>query len=135
MNTAKQQAIQKAYGKYWELVENEVIEDGYAPYRLLKGHNTDLVFDFKQMHIVYGSSESYVRPKSLAGIETNNGWIRIESEADLPKEYGYYHLIWLDAQNKERNEIYKVDNHGVNCPRSVCITHYQPIIKPNAPIY
>ena len=28
------------------------------------------------------------RPKSLQGIENNNGWIKIESEKDLPKEKG-----------------------------------------------
>lgn len=28
------------------------------------------------------------RPKSLKGIENNNGWIKIESENDLPKEKG-----------------------------------------------
>src|SRR5690554_2905829 len=41
-----------------------------------------------------------IRPKSLQGIETNNGWIKIESEADLPKETGHF---WVC--NKINNQI------------------------------
>ena len=35
--------------------------------------------------------------KKASGIENNNGWIRIESEADLPKE-GMHHSILLDSE-------------------------------------
>ena len=35
--------------------------------------------------------------KKAYGIENNNGWIRIESEADLPKE-GFHHSILLDSE-------------------------------------
>jgi hypothetical protein len=30
------------------------------------------------------------RPKSLDGIENNNGWIKIESKDDLPKKGKYW---------------------------------------------
>lgn len=65
----------------------------------------------------------------------NNGWIKIESEADLPKEYGNYHVKYLNGQSIAwfndgffyTMKGYKFkDNH---------ITHYQPIEKPKPPIY
>lgn len=74
-------------------------------------------------------------PTSLRQILNNNGWVKIESEEDLPNTYGFYHFTWIDATGKERVEIYKVDNKGINCPPSACITHYQPIEKPKPPIF
>jgi len=32
-------------------------------------------------------------PTQLKGIETNNGWQKIESEADLPSEKGFYQCV------------------------------------------
>lgn len=74
------------------------------------------------------------RPKTLQGIESNNGWTRIESVDDIPKEitecYIFdddgdisYFTFGFDSQ-KDYDEVV----NGV-------ITHYQPIIKPEAPIY
>lgn len=37
---------------------------------------------YEKSHQVHGT---LLRPKSLRGIEDNNGWIKIFSEADLPK--------------------------------------------------
>lgn len=77
------------------------------------------------------------RPKSLQGIENNNGWINIESEDDLPKESGVYEACINEEYigrirfSREFNEwscIYDSDN--LRFP-----SHYQPIIKPQPPIY
>jgi len=61
----------------------------------------------------------------------NNGWIKIESEADLPKAYGYYFEfdnLSNDVniiQFRLENIVYWIEN----------VTHYQPITKPLKPIY
>ena len=74
--------------------------------------------------------------KKAYGIENNNGWIRIESEADLPKE-GMHHSILLDSEciNGYRNYdvivFYEVNSKF----RKKEISHYQPIEKPKPPIY
>lgn len=51
--------------------------------------------------------------------QNNNGWIKIESEEDLPKDYDTQHF---DLYTHSTNNI---------------ITHYQlkPIEKPKPPIY
>lgn len=75
----------------------------------------------------------------LKGLEYNNGWIKIESEKDLPKsEYGQYHVysekelfsiepknqgiepFWINDPNKSKEWL---DN----------FSHYQPIEKPKPP--
>ena len=86
-------------------------------------------------------SEDVCRPKSLSGIENNNGWIKIKSEDDLPKltmlnkdnkywifnsngKIGDLPLSWLHTF-KEMGKREKTNN---------IITHYQPIIKHKPPI-
>ena len=86
---SKKEVIQEAYGdvfnKLPEDVKQYAIENnGFIP------KETFISF---LGHRIWGSAEStrinsllHCRPKSLEGIESNNGWIRIESEEDLPKD-------------------------------------------------
>ena len=72
----------------------------------------------------------------IQGIENNNGWIRIESEDDLPKE-GMHHSILLDSEciNGYRNYDVIVF-YEVNAKfRKKEISHYQPIEPPKLPIF
>lgn len=128
--TPKQQAIINAYGEYYDKVKGEMLENGFVPYRLMEG-STGVTFEFKQYHIVYGNPEPYVRPSSLKGIDNNNGWIRIESEDDLPKESGMYHTYYADGVVSSRY-FNKEKNDWTTNPKA---THYQPIKKPLPPIY
>jgi hypothetical protein len=60
--------------------------------------------------------------------EKNNGWIKIESEADLPE---FTTNCWVMKNEIIVNQsIYK--NKGFITDG---ITHYKPIIKPKPPIY
>jgi len=90
------------------------------------------------------------RSKSLQGIENNNGWIKIESEDDLPKEKEFFRFIpcnnfdmefigWIDKKLGEVLFIdftfYEVEKDGnryisqSNAWLTSQITHYQPIQK------
>ena len=127
---AKQEAIKKAYGEYWEKLEYFINKDGWA-------YNY-----FEEIGIeIFGSEADFKnsifwRPKSLQGIENNNGWIKIESEADLPKE-GMHHSILLDSEciNGYRNYdvivFYEVNSRF----RKKEISHYQPIEFQKPPIF
>ena len=136
---AKQEAIKKAYGEHWERLNNFINEDG-----VFIG-DTDMISDelFNEWAFIGSSKDinsekliSGSRPKSLKGIENNNGWMRIESEADLPKE-GMHHSILLDSEciNGYRNYdvivFYEVNSKF----RKKEISHYQPIEIPKTPIY
>lgn len=71
-------------------------------------------------------------------IEANNGWIKIESENDLPKVDIDCHFIFL--KNKGKYQTFgvfdkRLDSFWSGSIRITNITHYQPIIKPQPPIY
>ena len=121
---AKQEAIKKAYG------ENYIHADKNGWIRHLMYCPSDLGIEN------YDDIDGFWRCKSLQEIENNKGWIRIESEADLPKE-GIHHSILLDSDciNGYRNYdvivFYEVNSRY----RKKEISHYHPIEKPKLPIY
>lgn len=87
METKKQEAIRKAWGdKYNERVDRF----GWCDFNKNYSYNDDL---FDTRHYLDCIS---IRPKSLAGLEANNGWIAIESEEDLPKKLGKYKVVLKD---------------------------------------
>jgi hypothetical protein len=76
------------------------------------------------------------RPLSLKGIEDNNGWSKIESEADLPKETNTYHFISRHTGKMMKDYFTydsKVSGHK-NCFFKL-YSHYQPIKDPKLPIH
>lgn len=123
---AKQKAIEAAYGIHWEKVKDYVDENGWIVKRRYNPFSENLeidrtemldlenIFEYKTFH---AGNEISVRPKSLSGIETNNNWISIHSEDDLPKEKKMYEFIpcnnfnrkflgWVDS---ELEEVFFVD--------------------------
>ncbi len=145
-NTAKQIAIRKAYGEYWEQFPDTakhqaICNNGYIIERFLNNESGSLLDCIEMVYVdVYEDDDNYVRvyrPKSLQGIESNNGWIRIESEEDLPKESGDYWVyetngaigirFYMSVPQKWGNHEMEVKNPQVS--------HWQPIVKPEKPIY
>ena len=126
---AKQEAIKNAYGECWENVKDYVDENGWASYPNVQKHD----YDFGKLEFKDGCT--FLRPESLKGIENNNGWIKIESEKDLPKVSGLYFgkdyefgtdMMYFDFETKKWE-----DSNGY----LQNVTHYQPIEKPKPPIY
>lgn len=129
------EAIRKAWGVYFEHfgeheTKHSLENDGfcYVPSitlgLILRKYGEDWLEVNKDLKY---------RPKSLQGIETNNGWIKIESEEDLPNT-GIYWVIRKGSETPIRAEIDINDNFH----KAVWIavyTHYQPIEKPKPPIY
>jgi len=79
------------------------------------------------------------RPKSLQGIEDNNGWIKIESENDLP---GFKVQYFVMINGKLSKAYYRGNNRwivdGNDYPKTSElheITHWQEIVIPKAPIF
>ena len=143
-NTAKQEAIRKAYGEYWHSNLN-VQHDGSVPIGLISKDNLhselqkaiEYVFpgiltneiDIETIESTQdGYFDVYIRPKSLQGIENNRGWIRIDSEEDLPK-----HKVWLTDGNTiwDGHLFTAFSGERIN----TIATDWQPIVKPEKPIY
>lgn len=126
MNEAKQKAIQDAYGEYFEQCNPD--ENGWA------GYNSYEVIGIN----IFGSEAECKnlgvwRPLSLQGIEDNRGWIAIER--GLPEDAGKYWVVvggemLLSNFHSNTNQWYSIENYLRYFP-----THYQPIVKPQPPIY
>ena len=123
---AKQEAIKNAYSEYWENVKDYVDENGWIDNSIPKftfGQLKNLDLEYK--------NDVFFRPKSLQGIENNNGWIKIESEADLPNN----EKVWIYTSNNRVLISSKAVLNWVLKNPDNKITHYQPIEKPKPPIY
>lgn len=129
---AKQQAIINAYGEYWDEVKSQVDENGFIDIFKLP----PILFDS-----VINDGSSKWRPKSLTGIENNNGWIKIESENDLPKEpYGKYEVYSNNPIFSQIPKIQGIDDFWQNDENKKqdwmnSYTYYKPIILSKPPIY
>jgi len=76
-----------------------------------------------------------VRPKSLSGLETNNGWIKIESEDDLPEEYDIYYVFFNEEVVKSSFNNITKQWFYISTNITSEVNHYQTINKPLKPIY
>lgn len=73
------------------------------------------------------------RPKSLQGIENNNGWINIENESDLPTEYTKYYFVIRETEEIE-TRFFDIRY----CDKKYCVkkySHYQKFQFPKSPIH
>lgn len=144
---AKQEAIKKAYGEEnFNLFKDIINENGWiglSRYGFDEDWDTEDKFDKMVSEIEFEESfedgMNFYRPKSLQGIENNNGWIKIESEADLPKEDYYGELFevgFLDDIGYFHHERKRCSLKSLKWMfERKLVTHYQPIEKPKPPIY
>lgn len=104
MESAKEKAIREAYGEHWEKVKTIIDENGWVKDRKFDGLlPIEMEFDFHDNDF-YDKR----RPKSLKGIETNNGW-SLTSEK-LPDEDKVYVFIRIDGELIEREFSFKKAN-------------------------
>ena len=124
----KQEVIKQAYyGHESSLID----ENGWATYAVDEGGEFGIepCGDYETRNHVDGVYEW--RPKSLKGLETNNGWIKIESEKDLPKS-GYYEVVLRSSSEITRASIL---THAKPKAMVAYISHYQPIKEIEKPLY
>ena len=130
---SKEESIKQAYGDYYKQANPN--ENGWCQYDNIS-HKI-----FQELNMVGYSSFccNTVRPKSLQGIETNNGWIKINSEADLPKEYCNCWVIVDDIIIINTpllfNPITKQFHDNQIFQDYTWFSHYQIVNIPSKPIY
>lgn len=126
---AKQEKVMETYGSQYN---PHIDEDGWFDMKYLETvpHLEEKLID----HVSYDVKGNFIRPKSLQGIENNNGWIKIESEEDLPKEEGFY-LVFNKIHKAIEVDYINYDNESHEERWIEFNSHYQPIEKPKPPIY
>lgn len=146
----KEEVIKEAWGVLWDNVKSFIDKNGYVEFPT-NAERQDIFwkngdYDYFQTEDRLGYNGEPVgvqrfRPQSLAGIENNNGWIKIESEEDLPnKEYGHCfmilkgYIIYGGFRRYSKDTFYFFNSAGEGILQSN-ITHYQLIETPKPPIY
>jgi len=123
----KQEKIKEAYGEY----KGRIDDNGWTNFMAIEYFGSNNL-DSK----IHKGEVLIYRPKSLKGIENNNGWIRIESEKDFPKDDCICYFVL--KSNKAmltgyfRNGCF---DYSLRYYDENEVTHYQPIQKPEPPIY
>lgn len=126
----KQEIIQQAYGFCWDILKDYINENGFVD--CVKNKKISLIPYFEVSELEFNGNE--IRPKSLKGIENNNGWIKLDAKVDLPKETGQY--LTRRANGIIITEWFYNNNLSWYLWKDCySITHYQPIIKPREPLY
>ena len=118
--SSKQEAINKVYG----IESLRADANGW----MLLGYLVPNDLGFSEDEIDRDETRGIWRPKSLQGIENNLGWIKIE-DLKLTKPticfvVNEFSEVDIDTYRNDIEEYFKSS-----------YTHYQPIIKPNPPIY
>jgi len=147
----KEYKIKKVYEGYKGMVD----ENGWTDYLAIE------FFGFENLETrVVPKKPMQYRPKSLSGIETNNGWIEIDHyQAELPIEIGkLYHFIpcwkfeerFIGFFNDKNNEVYFFDKDCFDFIKTPStqknfvqlnswlreqITHYQEIVETKQNLY
>lgn len=103
-------------------------------------------YKIKKSQIDYNTDDSGEivswRPIELKGIENNHGWIKIESEDDLPKtECNVFFIMKSDPKYMIVGFFYtgqfgdQFFTDGPSCFKFHKVSHYQKINYPQPPIY
>ena len=130
----KQEIIEKAYGKSWNVLKDYINENGFVD--CVKNRKISLIPYFEVLELEF--KENQVRPKTLQGIENNNGWVTIYRKNDMPqfdcdcfiidKIKGIITGQWKQAPNSIEDE--KARSFWIDKA-----THYRIIDKPKLPLY
>jgi hypothetical protein len=136
MKTEEEVIIKQYYGEDFEKIirsDYGIDDDGFSNFydhgneTFLNGY--EIFSGHSQRDIVK------VRPlglgQELKKLRTNNGWIKIESEDDLP-EYGYYEVVKRDTGEHLRASL---DNNISTASLIKYYSHYKPIEKIDLPLH
>lgn len=121
--TAKEKCIREAYGEYFDRIKISVSDNGWIDYS-----DIDInIFRELNCYSFSSSCKNTVRPKSLQGIETNNGWISY-----VGNSLGRLDIVYTDKENVYPYSVY-ISYSSIN--EIETITHYQQISCPPKPLY
>lgn len=151
---SKEKCIAEAYGELlgkekYNLIKNQINENGVCRlmddrHMFITENTTLLDLGFKRnderIRNWLDSDGGYFMPKSLDGLENNRGWIKIESEADLPKEttrcWVYNINNKFNFQQDETFNYMNVDNFKRQVNKWLKkYTHWKPMHFEKPPIH
>lgn len=140
----KEEVIKEAYGSHWDKVKKYVDQNGWLDvddyYLISNGLNfMQIECDHTKNDVLFNRH----RPIELKGLEDNNGWIKIESEEDLPPlmvseteaNRKMYEACFYDGDNFNMSSLSLFCHNLIQGYRDAHWTHYREYVKPKPPIY
>lgn len=126
---AKEKVIREAWGELWVYIEAN--SKAKAQAYMFDGFifSTHLPASVDQSKLEYRHKTDIVRPKNLSGMETNNGWTRIDGPETLPATAGSFTV--LGKSGKVESWYY----NGNDAFWLEYFTHWRPIEELPLPIY
>lgn len=131
----KEEKIKEAWGEHYESNKELINDDGWLRHCNLTSIDTvRLSIQKKDLfeRLVKNTAtafEVYFRPKSLQGIENNNGWIKLTGE---PYEVDKIPNVELYNINTKGHYLSFDENEFIDVGR---FTHYKPVELSQPPIY
>lgn len=125
--------IKEAYGEYWDEVKTSIDENGWCKLNVSQKEPINNFAHHGKTEWMPIDGKVCWRPKSLQGIEDNNGWTKINSEDDLHLVIDTYWVIDSFGCVELFNYCGKNDSSYILWKTR--FTHYQKIIKPKPPLY
>lgn len=147
----QEEVIKEAWRECYDEVKPYIDKNGWLKITDKKDNN--ISDNLLKLLLDVTESPRRIRPKSLQGIENNNGWTKILSEADLPiEDIDCFYIIEIPSHysnagrkinigcfkfNKNivsgQEKYFTVDNFFFH--RYPFVTHYAPIEKKQPPIF
>ncbi|MEG0929878.1 hypothetical protein [Algoriella sp.] len=119
----KEEKIKEAWGENWSKISKENQKKALKNNGFVSQYYEDLLSKETICRKLFD-----VRPKSLQGIENNNGWIK-GNEPNVPNE-SYFVFAFGGIY-----ETFYDEKLGWLYVNREFVTHFQPIEKPKPPIY
>lgn len=139
--TAKEKAIQEAYGEAWEKVKSYADSDGWITREVTRRDATNGIepenfgYGIHEVDMIDFSGDGYYRwrPISLRGIDHNNGWIRCDNPFLCPPDESKVHVY----QSGKYWGIMKTGVFKKICNKPGCedFTHWKLVEEVKPPIY
>jgi len=134
---SKQEVIQEAW-EQWGIPYSEkyVDENGFIDMKqdlpeIVDGALLSIKYS-AEGHKDFDYKGGLYRPKSLQGIENNNGWTRIESVDDLPSSGMKNYMYCVDG----KPSVFVVNLRVLlSLSKDGMVSHYMALPSPEAPIY
>jgi len=145
----KEEKIKEAWADVVGLINVDQIrfdENGYSDFKckkLIPAHSWDRLLEsrLKQSKSKLESDKIVYRPKGLKGLEKNNGWIKIESDKDLPTDKIPCYRMYVEGLKKAFNGFwdgcwcYYPDGKTGGIYELKGVSHYKILTEEPKPIY
>lgn len=128
-----QNIIQDAYGEYWEQLSNEARLEALQNFGWI--HYMDTLSEVGEDLsgcLRMDFEDGLTRPTVLRGLETNNGWVKVDSADDLPSVDADCRIRFHDGSQSV--DTYRGDGHFIRNSWKH-ISHYKILTDDDSPLY